>query len=57
MLNFKVYYNQGDYHGISKVFAIDTGRGRFLICTPSGEFIWIDTDYCTLEEDDNNGTC
>lgn len=51
MLNFKVHYNQGDYRGTSKVFAIDTGRDQFLICTPSGKFIWIDTSHCILEGD------
>jgi len=51
MLNFKVYYDDGDYSGISEVYAIDTNRDRFLVCKSSGKFLWVNTGDCILEEE------
>lgn len=52
MLDFKVYYDNGDYSGISKVYAIDTDRERFLICNSrNGRFLWVNINDCTLEEE------
>lgn len=51
MFDFKVYYDNGDYSGISKVYAIDTTRYRFLVCNSyNGRFLWVDIIDCTLEE-------
>lgn len=52
MPDFKVYYDTGDYCGTSKVYAIDTNRDRFLVCTPYGKFLWVDTRDCTLEKEE-----
>lgn len=54
MLNFKVYYDDGDYSGISKVYAIDTNRDRFLVCTSYDKFLWVDTEDCTLEKENKD---
>lgn len=54
MLNFKVHYDDGDYSGISKVYAIDTTRYRFLVRNSyDGRFLWVDIKDCILEEDDS----
>lgn len=50
MLNFKIYYDDGDDYGISKVYAIDTVRDRFLIVNAHGNFLWVDTKDCTIKE-------
>lgn len=55
MLDIRVYYDDGDYCGISKVYAIDTTRYRFLVCTPYGKFLLVDTKDCILEEDNKDG--
>lgn len=52
MLDFKVYYDDGDYCGVSKVYAVDTVKDRFLICDTSTHFRWISTNDCILEEDE-----
>ena len=52
MLEFKVYYDNGDCCGTSKVYAIDTNRDRFLVITPSGHFLWVRTEDCQLEEEE-----
>lgn len=52
MLDFKVYYDDGDYSGVSKVYAVDTVRDRFLICDTSSNFRWVSTDDCILEKDE-----
>lgn len=56
MLNFKVYYyyDDGDYSGISKVYAIDTTRYRFLVCDSYGKFLWVNIKDCTLEKENND---
>lgn len=51
MQDFKVYYDNVDYCGTSKVYAIDTNRDRFLVVTPYGKFLWIDTRDCILEKE------
>lgn len=51
MLDFKVYYDDGDYCGTSKVYAIDNNRDRFLIVNVHDKFIWVDTRDCTLEKE------
>lgn len=38
---------------ISKVYAVDTTRDRFLVATGPGYFRWVDANRCKLEEDDN----
>lgn len=52
MPDFKVYYDNEDYCGTSKVYAIDTNRDRFLVATAYGKFLWVDTRDCTLEEEE-----
>lgn len=52
MLDFKVYYDDGDYSGVSKVYAVDTVRDRFLICDTSSNFRWVSTNDCMLEKDE-----
>lgn len=52
MLEFRVYYDNIDYCGTSKVYAIDTNRDRFLVTTPSGQFLWVRTEDCQLEEEE-----
>lgn len=47
MLDFEVYYDDGEYCGTSKVYAIDTTRDRFLVVNAHSEFIWVDTKDCT----------
>lgn len=54
MPDFKVYYDDGDYCGVSKVYIIDTNRDRFLVTTSSGKFLWVDTRDCLVEEDDDD---
>lgn len=49
MLDLKVYYDNGAYHGTSRVYYIDANRDRFLVCTPYFKFLWVDTEDCTLE--------
>ena len=52
MPDFRVYYDDGDYSGISKVFAIDTLGSRFLVWgSYVNKFLWVDTKDCMLEED------
>lgn len=51
MQDFKVYYDNVDYCGTSKVYAIDTNRDRFLVVTPYGKFLWVDTRDCILEKE------
>lgn len=52
MPDFRVYYDDGDYSGTSKVFAIDTSGYRFLVWDSyENKFLWIDTKDCMLEED------
>lgn len=52
MLDFRVYYDDGDYSGVSKVFAIDTSGYRFLVWNSyKNGFLWVDTKDCMLEED------
>lgn len=46
MLNFEVYYDNCEYEGKSKVYAIDTLNHQFLIVTRTGDFKWIFTEYC-----------
>lgn len=52
MLEFEVYYNDGDYEGKSKVYAIDTISHQFLIVTKSGYFKWVPTKYCEIVEEE-----
>jgi hypothetical protein len=55
MLDFKVYYDDGDYCGISKVYAIDTTRYRFLVCSSyDGRFLWVDIKDCILEKENKD---
>ena len=52
MQDFRVYYDDGDYSGTSKVFAIDTFGSRFLVSNSYvNKFLWVDTKDCMLEED------
>lgn len=52
MPDFRVYYDDGDYSGTSKIFAIDTFGSRFLVLDSyQNKFLWIDTKNCILEED------
>lgn len=52
MLNFEVFCDNDDFHGTSKVYAIDTTRDRFLIVNACGEFLWVDTKDCMIERDE-----
>lgn len=53
MPNFKVYYDNGDYSGISKVYAIDTTRYRFLVRNSyDGRFLWVDIKDCILQPEE-----
>lgn len=55
MLDFKIYYDDGNYNGVSKVYAIDTTRYRFLVCNSyNNRFMWVDIQDCTLEEDERD---
>ena len=55
MLDFKVYYDNEDYSGISKVYAIDTNRERFLVCNSyNGRFLWVNINDCMLEEENKD---
>ena len=52
MPDFRVYYDDVDHSGISKVFAIDTFGSRFLVLgSYENKFLWVDTKKCMLEED------
>lgn len=52
MIEFKVtWYDDYDAPCISKVYAIDTTRDRFLVVDSHGRFKWTDTKYCEIEED------
>ena len=52
MPDFRVYYYDEDYSGISKVFAINTFGSRFLVWNSYvNKFLWVDTKDCILEED------
>ncbi len=52
MFDFKVYYDDGDYSGTSKVYAIDITRYRFLVCNSyDGRFLWVSIKDCILEEE------
>ena len=52
MLNFEVYYDDGDYSGNSKVYAIDTTRYLFLVCNSyNGRFLWVNISDCILEKE------
>lgn len=53
MSDFKVYYDNEDYCGTSKVYAIDTNRNRFLVTTSYGRFLWVNTEDCILEDKEN----
>ena len=48
--NFVVYFNDGDYCGKSKVYAIDCIRDRFLVAYFNGsvnsKFLWVDISDC-----------
>lgn len=51
-MNFKVtWYDEYDIGHISKVYAVDTTRDRFLVVDSHGYFIWVDTNLCKIEED------
>lgn len=51
----KAYYDDGDYSVVSKVYAIDTTRYRFLVCNPyDGRFIWVNIQDCTLEKENKD---
>lgn len=55
MLDFKIYYDDGNYNGVSKVYAIDTMRYRFLVCNSyNNRFMWVDIQDCMLEEDERD---
>ena len=55
MFEFKVYYDDGDYSGVSKVYAIDTTRYRFLVCNSYNDrFMWVDIQDCILEEEEDD---
>lgn len=53
MLDFKAHYDNADYCGTSKVYAIDNNRDRFLVATPYGKFLWVNTEDCTLADKDS----
>lgn len=57
MPDFKVYCDNADYCGTSKVYAIDTNRDRFLVVTSYGKFLWVDTRDCILENGRRNSSC
>lgn len=51
MLEFEVYYDDGEDEGKSKVYAIDIINYQFLIVTRTGNFKWVFTECCkTVEE-------
>lgn len=50
-LNFEVYYDNGDYHGSSKVYAIDTNGDRFLVINVYGDFLWVNTKDCIIKKE------
>lgn len=54
MFKFKVYYDDGNYSGVSKVYAVDTTRYRFLVCNSyNNRFMWVNIQDCTLEEEED----
>lgn len=54
MLNFEVCYDDGNYFGTSKVYAIDTVRDRFLVVNAHGDFLWANTEDCIIKKEDKN---
>ncbi len=51
MPDFRVYYDDGNYSGVSKVFSVDISS-RFLVWNSYvNKFLWVDTKYCVPEED------
>lgn len=52
MIEFKVCYDDGNYSGVSKVYAVDTTRYRFLIRNSyNGRFMWVNIQDCILKEE------
>ena len=52
MIEFKVCYDDGNYSGVSKVYAVDTTRYRFLVRSSyNGRFMWVNIQDCILKEE------
>lgn len=54
MVNFKVVWFDEYYDPhVSAVYCIDTVRDRFLVINDAGNFIWVKTEDCKLEDSED----
>lgn len=54
MANFTVvWFDDYDCPQVSKVYFVDSMRDRFLVVNDAGNFIWVKTEDCKLEDSEN----
>lgn len=54
MTNFKVvWFDEYYYEHLSRVYYIDSARDRFLVVNDAGKFVWVKTEDCKLEDNED----
>jgi hypothetical protein len=54
MANLKVvWFDEYDCQYVSEVYCIDSVRDRFLVVNDAGNFVWVKTEDCKLEDSED----